>query len=125
MINSARFTTEEFKGDAKNPGVAMQPTFNILQSLTFAVMPDTEVDQGLLSWMNIQLPGSQGITTMSRNFFLVCEWHWFRRCRNTLSRAQVLGTSGTGRPVADISYTESKSCAGPATRSQQNFFETL
>jgi hypothetical protein len=46
----------------------------MLQSLTFAVMPDDEVDQGLLSWMNIHLPGFEGVFTMPRKFFLVCEW---------------------------------------------------
>jgi hypothetical protein len=49
------------------------PTFDILQSLTFAVMPDDEMDKGILSWMNIQLPGFEGVFKMPRKFFLVCE----------------------------------------------------
>lgn len=73
VINTARFTTADHKGDGKGPGMSALPGFSIFQSLTFAVMPDDEVDQGLLSWMNIQLPGFEGVFAMPRKFFLICE----------------------------------------------------
>lgn len=74
VINTARFTTADHRGDGKGPGMSVLPGFSIFQSLTFAVMPDDEVDQGLLSWMNIQLPGFEGVFAMPRKFFLICEW---------------------------------------------------
>lgn len=73
VVNTSRFTTEQHKGAAGGPGVATLPSFNILQSLTFAAMPDDEVDKGVLSWMNIQLPGFEGVFPMPRAFFLTCE----------------------------------------------------
>jgi hypothetical protein len=73
VINSSRFTTPEHHGSAKGPSMSFLPAFNIFQSLTFAVMPDDELDKGLLSWMNIQLPGFEGVFPMPRAFFLICE----------------------------------------------------
>jgi hypothetical protein len=43
------------------------------QSLTFAVMLDSARDMGLLEWMNIRLPGSQKMTSMSRKTFYICK----------------------------------------------------
>lgn len=74
VINTACFTTADHRGDAKGPGMSVLPGFSLFQSLTFAVLPDDEVDQGLLSWINIQLPGFEGVFTMPRKFFLICEW---------------------------------------------------
>lgn len=73
VVNTSRFTTPENSGIADGPGVSIMPSFNILQSLTFAVMPDDEMDKGILSWMNIQLPGFEGVFKMPRKFFLICE----------------------------------------------------
>lgn len=52
----------------------MLPSFNPLQSFTFAAIMDDWRDQGVLAWMNIQLPGFDGVFTMSRPLFLGCEW---------------------------------------------------
>jgi len=85
VVNTSRFTTEQHKGAAGGPGVATLPSFNILQSLTFAAMPDDEVDKGVLSWMNIQLPGFEGVFPMPRAFFLTCEtsgWRALLCCRS-------------------------------------------
>lgn len=73
VINSAYFTTDEHKGDKADPGMKVVPNFNIFQSLTFAIMLDNARDKGLLEWMNIQLPGSQQMYSMSRKTFYICQ----------------------------------------------------
>lgn len=73
VVNTARFTTADYKGKVQGLGMQVLPHFNILQSFTFAVLPDQEADQGILSWINIQLPGFDGIFTMPRRFFLICK----------------------------------------------------
>lgn len=73
VANTSRFTTPQHAGQDDGASMSTLPTFNILQSLTFAVMPDDEVDKGLLSWMNIQLPGFEGVFSMPRAFFLICK----------------------------------------------------
>lgn len=73
VVNTSRFTTPEHKGKEDGASMSTLPSFSLLQSLTFAVMPDGEVDKGLLSWMNIQLPGFEGVFAMPKAVFLICE----------------------------------------------------
>jgi hypothetical protein len=73
VANTSRFTTPQHARQDDGASMSTLPIFNILQSLTFAVMPDDEVDKGLLSWMNIQLPGFEGVFSMPRAFFLICK----------------------------------------------------
>lgn len=70
VVNTARFTTSQHKGSADEPGMSVLQGFNILQSFTFAALPDDSLDGGLLSWLNIQLPGFDGVFAMNRRFFL-------------------------------------------------------
>lgn len=73
VINTSTFTTEDNKGKADAPGLAVVPQFNPLQSWTFAAILDDRRDQGILSWMNIRLPGLEGVFPMNRAFFLECK----------------------------------------------------
>lgn len=73
VINTSRFTTAEFKGQAGAPGVTVLPSFNPLQAFTFAGIMDDMKDNGVLGWMNIQLPGFDGVFALSRPLFLGCE----------------------------------------------------
>jgi hypothetical protein len=52
--------------------MAVLPSFNILQSLTFAALPDEAATRGVLSVLNIQLPGAGGVLAMRRTTFLTC-----------------------------------------------------
>ncbi|KAF6256543.1 hypothetical protein COO60DRAFT_95334 [Scenedesmus sp. NREL 46B-D3] len=70
VINTSRFTTAEFKGQAGAPGVTVLPSFNPLQAFTFAGIMDDMKDNGVLGWMNIQLPGFDGVFALSRPLFL-------------------------------------------------------
>lgn len=72
VVNTARWTTADYKGKPDGPAVSMLPSFSILRSLTFAAVPDDEADKGMLSWMNILLPGFSGAFPMPRRFFLAC-----------------------------------------------------
>jgi hypothetical protein len=73
VANTSRFTTAEYKGQADAPGVTVLPSFNPLQAFTFAAIMDDIKDKGVLEWINIQLPGFDGVFAMSRPLFLGCE----------------------------------------------------
>jgi hypothetical protein len=74
VANTSRFTTAEYKGQADAPAVTVLPSFNPLQAFTFAAIMDDMKDKGVLEWMNIQLPGFDGVFAMSRPLFLGCEY---------------------------------------------------
>lgn len=75
IINTSQFTTAEQKGKLDGAGVAVLPSFNPLQSWTFAAMMDDSRDSGILAWLNIRLPGIAGVFTMTRPYFLKCKMH--------------------------------------------------
>lgn len=52
------------------PPTLMQIT---LFSFTFAAIMDSHLDNGLLSWMNVKLPGMEAIGGLWRSDFLMCE----------------------------------------------------
>lgn len=73
VINTSQFTTAEYKGILDGSGVSVLSTFNPLQSWTFAAIMDDSRDSGILAWMNIRLPGFEGVFPMSRPMFLECK----------------------------------------------------
>jgi hypothetical protein len=114
VANTSRFTTPQHAGQDDGASMSTLPTFNILQSLTFAVMPDDEVDKGLLSWMNIQLPGFEGVFSMPRPFFLICK--------------QQLGVLGSGLGagfVHPFSALTGKAAVTACTNYSHNYFGQL
>lgn len=83
VINTSQFTTADYKGIWDGPGVVVLSSFNPLQSWTFAAIMDDSRDSGILAWMNIQLPGFEGVFSMSRPVFLECEAQKYQTVCNT------------------------------------------